>query len=340
MTDEKSGNVVFVVGNPRSGTTMLGLMLGNHQSIHTFHELHFFDKLWDPKQTEKEITKAEALILERKLRTIESQDILKNRGRLDNEMPEILPSREFPDIVQRSSDVYTIFLLQVTQANSKTIPCEQTPGYLYYVNEIQARLPDSKFIHIVRDPRDVLLSQKKKWQSQSLKKENPALFEKIRLWVNYHPVTTSLIWRAAIKRSSLQSEKSSFYNVRYEDIGQNPEKELRSICKFLNINYTAEMLNVSRAGSSIKNYNAEEKGVDSARESHWLQDGLTNTEIFLCQKINKIHMKKFGYSRIVVKTNPLHLLICLLTFPLKLFMTIVLHIFHFKNLTEAIRRRI
>lgn len=34
---------IFIVGNSRSGTTMLGRILGLHGKVHTLEELHFFD---------------------------------------------------------------------------------------------------------------------------------------------------------------------------------------------------------------------------------------------------------------------------------------------------------
>ena len=43
MTYRKAAQL-FVVGNSRSGTTMLGRALGRHSNIHTFHELHFFEQ--------------------------------------------------------------------------------------------------------------------------------------------------------------------------------------------------------------------------------------------------------------------------------------------------------
>lgn len=36
---------IFIVGNSRSGTTMMGRILGNHTDVFTFHELHFFEQL-------------------------------------------------------------------------------------------------------------------------------------------------------------------------------------------------------------------------------------------------------------------------------------------------------
>ena len=40
--------MIFVVGNSRSGTTMMGRILGKHPSVYTFGELHFFGQLCAP----------------------------------------------------------------------------------------------------------------------------------------------------------------------------------------------------------------------------------------------------------------------------------------------------
>ena len=45
--------MVFVVGNSRSGTTMMGRILGNHPDVYTFGELHFFGQLWSPAVSSK-----------------------------------------------------------------------------------------------------------------------------------------------------------------------------------------------------------------------------------------------------------------------------------------------
>ena len=41
---------IFIVGNSRSGTTMLGRILNNHSEVFTFKELHFFYTLWSGKE--------------------------------------------------------------------------------------------------------------------------------------------------------------------------------------------------------------------------------------------------------------------------------------------------
>ena len=41
----ESISYVFIVGNSRSGTTMMSRVFGNHPEIHAFNELHFFGNL-------------------------------------------------------------------------------------------------------------------------------------------------------------------------------------------------------------------------------------------------------------------------------------------------------
>src|SRR4030095_5716097 len=50
---------IFVVGNSRSGTTMMGRILNNHQDVHTFPELHFFEQLWSGKDKDKILSEEE-----------------------------------------------------------------------------------------------------------------------------------------------------------------------------------------------------------------------------------------------------------------------------------------
>lgn len=47
--DSEIDKIIFVVGNSRSGTTMMGRILGNHSKVHTFGELHFFEQEVDAR---------------------------------------------------------------------------------------------------------------------------------------------------------------------------------------------------------------------------------------------------------------------------------------------------
>ena len=44
-----SGRPVFVVGAPRTGTTLVKEILNRHPRIHLFDEVHFFERVWDDR---------------------------------------------------------------------------------------------------------------------------------------------------------------------------------------------------------------------------------------------------------------------------------------------------
>jgi len=184
MKQENENKVVYVVGNPRSGTTMLGLMLHNHPKVYTFLELHFFDRLWDPRERHHPLSCNEAVHLAQRLA---------GRGRRWGDSKRYFLGSPLynPDIVDVDSpnnlypvDIYEAFLRANTAEHGKTIPCEQTPNYVFYLREILEAFPKARVVNIVRDPRDVLLSQKNRWRRQ---------FEGTSKMA-YHPISTSWLW--------------------------------------------------------------------------------------------------------------------------------------------------
>ena len=85
-------------------------------------------------------------------------------------------------------DIYKLFLNTITKENKAFISCEQTPKNLYYIEEILKYFPDAFIINLVRDQRDVLLSQKNKWRRKFLGANQIPFFEALRSYINYHPI--------------------------------------------------------------------------------------------------------------------------------------------------------
>ena len=71
---------IFVVGNSRSGTTMMGRVIGKHSSVFTFKELHFFGQLWSSNDENKLLSKKESLKLFSKLLCIQNYGIFNQRN--------------------------------------------------------------------------------------------------------------------------------------------------------------------------------------------------------------------------------------------------------------------
>ncbi|MEP7168745.1 MAG: sulfotransferase, partial [Bacteroidota bacterium] len=53
--------MIFVAGNSRSGTTLMGRILGKHTTVFTFNELHFLEEKWMPVDEKISMTYDEAL---------------------------------------------------------------------------------------------------------------------------------------------------------------------------------------------------------------------------------------------------------------------------------------
>ena len=115
---------IFIVGNSRSGTTMLGRILGNHPQIHTFGVLHFFENLVSSSDVEKSTAWKETervKLLERLLTS--ARDGLFS----DIKLGKYTDKARFIDIASVRKDpvsVYGEFLCSEVIENRKLIPCE------------------------------------------------------------------------------------------------------------------------------------------------------------------------------------------------------------------------
>src|SRR4030095_8844759 len=123
---------IFVVGNSRSGTTMMGRILNSHERVHTFPELHFFEQLWSSRDKEKILPEAEALKLAALLLNISREGYFSNKHPEDfvAEAKPIINSIPAPAIT--SLKVFAAVVLSEARRNGKEFPCDQTPQNVFY----------------------------------------------------------------------------------------------------------------------------------------------------------------------------------------------------------------
>ncbi|MBM4055123.1 MAG: sulfotransferase [Planctomycetes bacterium] len=329
--------MIFIVGNSRSGTTMMGRILGNNPNVFTFHELHFFEQLWSKKDTDRIFSKQKAKKLFLQLMRKQNNGCTNNNT---NARDIELFINTIPDKCL-STEIYKHFLFFVTGKNGKSIPCEQTPRYVFFIRELLDLFPEAKIINIIRDPRDVLLSQKRKWKRRFfLGAKNFPLYEAVRMWANYHPVFISKLWNASVKAANNYLNNDRIFFLRFEDLIENPEKNIRNICNFACLAYSREMLDIPQVGSSNYMNQDTKKGINKEVSGKWKTDGLNSAEIYLCQKIASSFISQYGYEVVPVKPNFFLLSYYKLTLPIKLSLAFMLNIKRIKNVKEAIRRRL
>ena len=346
---ERHFKPIFVVGNSRSGTTLMGSILGLNPEVFTFEELHFFGTLWSPSDRHKTLTKAEAEALAAKLLAIQDEDVISHKD------PELFLSEAIQIVADIDSmsltatNVLQAFLLYTAAKNKASIPCEQTPRNVLYLNELLELYPDCRIINMVRDPRDVLLSQKYKWKIRFLGASNIPYREAIRAWANYHAITISKLWNVNLNAANSLGDnpkgtlRDRILTIRFEDLINQPEQILRQVCQFSGVTFAPEMLQVSQSEggvSSHKKVAPGKKGIDSGATGKWKKGGLSKTEIYLCQQITRENMLRHNYTVEPMQANPIRIALAWLFLPIKLALAVLLNLHRIKNIFEEIKKRI
>ena len=109
---------------------------------------------------------------------------------------------------------------------------DKTPAYLQAVDELLAVWPDARIVVLVRDARAVALS-----------------IQKLPFGPN-NPYAAAAWWARGI-REGLEAERrhpEQVLTVRYEDLVSEPEATVRRVCDHVRLGYNSEMLAIERAG--------------------------------------------------------------------------------------------
>ena len=331
--------VIFVVGNSRSGTTMTAHMLGRHPRVFAMNELHFFEQLWTPEDEERPLSTAEAEDLAARLLCIQRDGYLNQReaSRFDKEAASLVAGMRAKPLTP--ARVFEEFLLREAVRGGKEIPCDHTPRNVFYLAEILKLYPEARIVSMVRDPRDVLLSQKRKYKRRSQDKNVPRR-ESLRSWVNYHPLTISKLWSSSARAAQRFAGDERVLAVRFEDLLSDPEGVTREICAFAGVEFDPELLQIPQIGSSSERDRPEKTGINRARAGSWQEGGLTRTEVFLCQKITGKDMKRNGYAADEVHPSPLGVAYGLASFPFKLALAFLLNLGRMRRVAQTIKRRL
>ena len=331
--------MIFVVGNSRSGTTMMGRILGKHPDVYTFGELHFFGQLCAPPFSSA-LPKANALKLAAALHCVQREGYRThgNPRRFLKEAEVFLDGlTEYPET---PAHLFSAFLHRETAEKDKTLPCDQTPRNVFYIKDILEMYPEARIINMIRDPRDVLLSQKRKWKRRFLGGSDMPMKETFRDWVNYHPITISHIWRTAVSAADQFANHERVTSIYFEELLTHPEITVKHVCNFANISYTDTMLQVPQVGSSVATDKPEQLGINPHRAHSWQQGELSSAEIYLNQTITAALMKKHNYSRVSILPNIGSLALHLLTFPVKLGGAFLFNLDRMKSIPQTLKKRV
>lgn len=332
--------MIFIVGSSRSGTTMTARLLGLNPSVLALNELHFFEQQWQPSDKGRKLGLAEAR--ETLLLLFSSQRDGYYRRHLnpsyEPEVDALLARHQVGDATHEKHQLLPMFADAEAARSGKSLWCEQTPRNVYYLDVIRDLFPEAKIVQLVRDPRDVLLSQKNRWRRR-FRGGNMPWKETIRQWLNYHPITILKLWIGAMRRAQNESGRAGFFVQRYEDLVAQPARSVSSLCAFLGLEYAPSMLAVPKIGSSLRSDKPADLGIDASKVGGWRRGGLSQAELYLCERLAGPLMSQFDYVSDGVRLTP-SVFGHYFSFPIKLGLAIPFSLDRIGSLGDAIRRRL
>ena len=223
----------FIFGHARSGTTLLMRLVRLHPEVHCNYQAHFFTR--QP-------------LLKSLVDSPEAEEWLKRKSNRWNKGRDLSPL-----VLRAAAD----FIMERAAAKEgKYIVGDKSPSSTIHgqaVRDMHTVYPDAKLVYIVRDGRDVLVSERFRnfvEESKFLTSEDKHIIEELRKeHSQFTNGSRSIFTEAFIRRvatgwvANLQEIEEegkrlfgeNYFALRYEDLLENPFEELTRLWKFLGV---------------------------------------------------------------------------------------------------------
>jgi len=275
---------VFLVGCPRSGTTLLQRLLDAHPLVAVAPETHFIRRFWLSR---------------------DSRGDLANTVNFERVVAEIIAMPEFGDMrldagsfrlaarhVPRSYPaLFNLLLRSFAQRRGAQVVGEKTPNHLLYMATLEKFFPNARFVHIIRDPRAVVSS----WRTVP--------------WSTGTIAGDTKVWRRYLHTAWAQPPRhGALHTIHYEALARDPEKELRGICQFLGLPFERAMLEFHRREPETLDLAREpwKRSASSPVHAHSIeqwQRTLTRTELAEIERLTWSEMRRLGYRPVTRRTS-------------------------------------
>ncbi len=255
---------VFIVGAPRSGTTLLAQLL-NDTKYGVPIETHFIVKLY------KRLYRYGNLTVKENVFNL-LDDIMRERAIMQRSI-SVDKEKFYSSLEHYSySEIVDKFCRLIFEKKGKHVWGDKTPRYIFDFDVIYKLFPDAKFIYIVRDGRDVALSLlKEPWGPNNI-------LSCAQYWkkANSHPLLDKL------------GESGKLYKVKYEDLLNTPVEVVREVYDFLDVELSEER--VRELVSCIKYDNFDK----------W-KTNMSPKQVTLFEGIARTILVKNGYNTVTVE---------------------------------------
>lgn len=294
---------VFILGHPKSGTSLVTTLLDSHPQLMVLPEESDFYSVIVPT--------IKSLNLQKKMREEEKKKLLLNkifestqlrnlfRGKVDKDISgnfdyslfntelfkslitdnitwDLIDSKElFKNIIA----AFSTCVYNNAQKSLLKYWVEKTPKHIYQLKRIQDEFPKAKFIFIYRDPRDNYISYYKKTGK------------------TLTATAFSINWNKCFAIAE-QIDKKKILFIKYEELITKPSAVINEIVTFLDIGKTDSLFQPTKLGFSWKGNSmfAEEKSKIDSSMLHRYRSLISNKDWCILEVLCKVKMQEYQYG--------------------------------------------
>lgn len=263
----------FIVGSARSGTTLLRLILNAHRDVAVPPESRFIVELYEGNDIIDVGDFLRRLSAHKRFKTWDIP-VAVVQGEL-GETERI----GYADAIRSTFKAYA-------DANGKTLWGDKTPRYVESLDLLSGLFPEARFIHLIRDGRNVALSY------ANVPFGPKTVGKAAALWAK-----RVLAGRDACPRIG----KERYLEIRYEDLVEDTEGETKDICSFLDLDFDPGMMDYTeRARGSVlpraSMYNPHVKEKPQKNVRSW-ESSMPSDQIEIFEAVAGDVLSLLGYER-------------------------------------------
>ncbi|MBK8474013.1 MAG: sulfotransferase [Sphingobacteriales bacterium] len=234
----------FLIGIGRSGTTLLTTMLNAHPNLVATPE-NDFALFFQSQFADKDMSKPADIDLFVRLFNRPRQQAISVWNPEPTTLRRIFARHpqgiSYADLCK---EVYLSYSFKAEGSNDIRAIIDKNPIYTLHIPLWTRLFLDAKFIVLVRDYRDNILSRKRTDKRSRLNA------------TTIHAAVWNIYYRHILKAQ--QQNPQRFLTIRYEDLAANAEAVLRQICSFLAIGFEPVMLEAYRQNELLKSKRVKE----------------------------------------------------------------------------------
>ncbi len=273
MTEDKN-LPLFIIGCPRSGTTLMRLIFNSHPHLAIPDETGIFDWLYNRPFYKKLFP----------IKASKNEVLVKSLGEEVTKEFDALPASK-----TKSPKAIIDFLMQgYAEREQKSLWGEKTPLNIYYLNKILNIYPHATIVYMIRDPRAVA-SSFKRYVDHKRGKED--------FWITKDVNKAIKLWKTSVEQAMKFKNQITF--VKYEDFVMNPESTTQRLCEKIGLTYYKKMFEFyknSRPDNHEVWHQETTKPVNQSNIDKW-QAELSQPEIKAIEHALKGYMEMFDYQQ-------------------------------------------